>query len=94
MSKFMRAKMIVNEVRRFAGGDAITCAAVGPKGSYPADGSDEDNTYAKFSPQGALTLTIVNTGPDRKDRARPEVLPRLHEGRVDAKPLRPAASVM
>ncbi len=35
-------------------------AAVGPKGSYPADGSDEDNTYAKFSPQGALTLTIVN----------------------------------
>lgn len=28
--------------------------------TYPTDGSDEDNTYAKFSPAGELTLTIAN----------------------------------
>jgi len=27
---------------------------------YPADGSDENNTYAKFSPSGQLQLTIQN----------------------------------
>lgn len=59
MSAFMRAKMQVNKVERFAGADRITCNAVAAK-SYPTDGSDEDNTYAKFSPSGELTLTIAN----------------------------------
>ena len=27
---------------------------------YPADGSDEDNTYAKFSPGASLSLNIAN----------------------------------
>jgi len=39
---------------------------VGPKGSYPADGSDEDNTYAKWSPSGSLSLTIVNPALSNK----------------------------
>ena len=64
---FMRAKMTVLEVKRagwhgaegFVIQDSIKCAAVAAK-SYPADGSDEDNTYAKFSPAGELTLTIAN----------------------------------
>lgn len=60
MSTFMRAKMQVSKVERFTGSDRITCNAVCRSGSYPADGSDEDNTYAKFSPQGELTLTIAN----------------------------------
>ena len=34
--------------------------AVGPKGSYPADGSDENNTYAKFTPSGELKLSVTN----------------------------------
>lgn len=55
----MRAKMQVNKVERFPGQDRITCNAVAAK-SYPADGSDEDNTYAKFSPSGELTLSIAN----------------------------------
>lgn len=67
MSTFMRAKMTVLEVNRvgfhngngFQKQDRIKCAAVAAK-SYPADGSDEDNTYAKFSPAGELTLTIAN----------------------------------
>lgn len=29
-------------------------------GGYPADGSDEDNTFAKFSPSGSLELLIAN----------------------------------
>lgn len=60
MSRFMRAKMQVSKVERFPGGDTITCNAVARSSGYPADGSDEDNTYAKFSPQGELTLTIAN----------------------------------
>ncbi|WP_210249010.1 MULTISPECIES: hypothetical protein [unclassified Bradyrhizobium] len=59
MSATMRAKMQVNKVERFPGQDRITCNAVAAK-AYPADGSDEDNTYAKFSPSGELTLTIAN----------------------------------
>ncbi len=67
MSVFMRAKMQVLEVNRsgFQNGDGfqmqdrIKCSAVAAK-SYPADGADEDNTYAKFSPAGELTLTIAN----------------------------------
>lgn len=63
----MRAKMLVTEVNRFAfqNGpefqyqDRVKLCAVAAK-SYPADGSDEDNTYAKFSPSGEMTLTIAN----------------------------------
>lgn len=60
MSAFMRAKMQVSKVERFPGQDRITCNAVCRSAGYPADGSDEDNTYAKFSPSGELTLTIAN----------------------------------
>lgn len=60
MSVTMRAKFQVNKVERFAESDRITCNAVCRSSPYPADGSDEDNTYAKFSPQGELTLTIAN----------------------------------
>ncbi|MHB1086124.1 MAG: hypothetical protein ACYCZ0_00055 [Minisyncoccota bacterium] len=67
MSAFMRAKMLVTEVNRvgfqngteFVMQDRIKCVAVAAK-TYPADGSDEDNTYAKFSPGGELSLTIAN----------------------------------
>jgi hypothetical protein len=31
-----------------------------PAKSYPADGSDEDNSFAKFSPSVALSITIMN----------------------------------
>lgn len=60
MSVFMRAKMQVQRVDRFPGSDRITCAAVGRSDKYPDDGSDEDNTFAKFSPMGELSLTIAN----------------------------------
>lgn len=59
MPVFMRAKMEVQEVNRFRESDRIRAVAVAAK-TYPTDGSDEDNTYAKFSPSGELTLTIAN----------------------------------
>lgn len=60
MPVFMRAKMRVQKVERFDGSDRVTMCAVARKDAYPADGSDEDNTYAKFSPSGELTLSIAN----------------------------------
>ncbi len=56
----MRAKMSVTRVERFQGTDRVTMNAVCRSTAYPEDGSDEDNTYAKFSPQGELTLSIAN----------------------------------
>ena len=33
---------------------------VAKSSSYPADGSDEDNTFAKFSPSVSMSFTIAN----------------------------------
>jgi len=57
---FMRAKFQVEAiVRVYEGCEAVEMRAVGP-GQYPEDGSDEDNTYAKFTPSGKLDLAIQN----------------------------------
>lgn len=65
----MRAKFRVNSVNppvvplsegiTMAPAQTITAFPVAASG-YPADGSDENNTYAKWSPSGKLELTIVN----------------------------------
>ena len=60
MSTTMRAKMKVSRVERWDGADKVTMNAVCRTGGYPADGIDENNSYAKFTPQGELTLTIAN----------------------------------
>lgn len=59
MSKVMRAKMQVQKVERFPQSDRVSMICVAAK-TYPEDGSDEDNTFAKFSPSGELSLTIAN----------------------------------
>lgn len=69
MTAFMRAKMQVSRVERWNGGDRITCNAIAKSTSYPADGHDEDNSYAKFTPTGELTLTIAN--PDLIGKIEP-----------------------
>lgn len=57
----MRAKMRITKVEQFEGGsEKLEFTAVSKSTAYPADGSDEDNTYAKFSPTGSLTLTVAN----------------------------------
>ena len=62
----MRAKLQVGFVQEhFHGPDksksqeTLTMHAVSAS-KYPEDGSDEDNTYAKFSPGANLTINIAN----------------------------------
>jgi hypothetical protein len=54
--------MKVTEVTQFETGERLKMQAVGRSSSspYPADGSDEDNTYAKWTPSGSTELTISN----------------------------------
>jgi hypothetical protein len=61
----MRAKMVVETVEVYRTTQGVTSEkvkfrAVAKKGSYPSDGSDEDNTYAKFSPSANLEILIAN----------------------------------
>lgn len=61
----MRAKMKVGSVfpLRIDGNtvsEQVTFHGVAKSSSYPADGSDEDNTFAKFSPSVNLTMMIAN----------------------------------
>lgn len=55
----MRAKMELASITQHATCEVLRFHAVSAK-SYPADGSDEDNSYAKFSPQASLEITIAN----------------------------------
>lgn len=59
----MRAKFYITGIEQF--GEPVTqervsFSAVGKSGSYGDDGLDEDNTYARYSPSGSLSLTIAN----------------------------------
>lgn len=62
----MRAKMQVTSVEEFKAADGevtserLKFSAVSKSEAYPADGLDEDNTYAKFSPSADLTITVDN----------------------------------
>jgi hypothetical protein len=57
----MRAKMRIEKVdREFEGQETLYFRAVARSERYPEDGSDENNTYARFSPSGELRLTVAN----------------------------------
>lgn len=56
----MRAKVILNSITKTTYGEKLTFNAV-PKGAaYPADGTDEDNTFAKFSPSAEFVIQVAN----------------------------------
>ncbi len=60
----MRAKMVVTGVEESLldgkkVGERLSFAAVA-NCPYPEDGSDEDNTYAKFSPDARLSIYVAN----------------------------------
>jgi hypothetical protein len=40
--------------------ERISFLAVAKSTGYGADGLDEDNTYARYSPQGNMSLTVAN----------------------------------
>ncbi len=56
----MRAKMRVSEVHQFDGCENLKFHAVGRNNGYPDDGSDENNTYAKYTPTADLSITVQN----------------------------------
>lgn len=60
MSTSMRAKLKINRIEQHSATcETLHFNAVCAK-TYPADGSDEDNTFAKFSPSATLTIQITN----------------------------------
>lgn len=58
--KTMRAKFVINSVEHYATGEKVKFIGVSKKTPYDADGSDEDNTYAKFSPMASCEIMIAN----------------------------------
>ena len=60
MAATMRAKMKVLEVKKGDGWELLTFAAVCKSDGYPADGSDENNTFAKWTPTADLTMNVNN----------------------------------
>ena len=57
----MRAKMrVVNVINHGDTSEVITFTAVSKNETYPEDGSDENNTYAQFTPIADLSMTIQN----------------------------------
>lgn len=62
----MRAKLQVGSVfahRNDAGetnSETVTFFGVAKSDGYPADGSDEDNTFARWSPSANFQISIAN----------------------------------
>lgn len=61
MSTSMRAKFVITGIVKMSeSSEEVKFAGVPKTGSYPEDGSDEDNTFAKFSPAASCAITIQN----------------------------------
>ena len=61
----MRAKVKITGIKPYpetgeVSSEALTFNFPAKDSPYPADGSDEDQQFARFSPAGALSLTIAN----------------------------------
>lgn len=57
----MRAKMKVAAVTEGQGYEVLEFSAVAKSDApYPADGSDENNSFAKWTPSAQLKMTVQN----------------------------------
>lgn len=71
----MRAKMQIGTVKRVVGasgdvtGEEITAYPVCGNAPFGPNGESEDNTFARFTPSGSLTLTVNN--PDLLGKIKP-----------------------
>lgn len=65
----MRAKMVVESVTKHETGETLKFRAVGRKDAYPEDGSDENNSFAKFTPSASCELYVAN--PDLQGQFAP-----------------------
>lgn len=60
MAPAMRAKMQVTSVRQLLGGSeelALSCVC---SSGFGPNGESEDNTFARYTPQGGANLTVNN----------------------------------
>jgi hypothetical protein len=60
MSATMRAKFQIASVESFSLSEKVKFHAVAKSSTYDENGSDEDNTYAKFSPMASCEILIAN----------------------------------
>lgn len=65
--RLTRAKLVVTSVSKSRAThdgpttqEIVSLSAVSKSEAYPADGSDEDNDYARWSPSASFSLTIAN----------------------------------
>lgn len=56
----MRAKFVVRNVEKTGSGERLQFSAVGRAGAYPEDGSDENNTFAKYTPSASCEIFVAN----------------------------------
>jgi len=57
----MRAKLQVSSVQKHEGGnETLNFHGVAKSSAYPADGLDEDNTFAKWSPSVSMSIQVAN----------------------------------
>lgn len=56
----MRAKMRVSQVSGSRQVEVLHFSAVARNDGYPADGSDENNSFAMWTPSADLTMTVTN----------------------------------
>jgi hypothetical protein len=69
----MKAKMQVSQVTDFGGNNQqVKMAPVCGRQPFGLNGESEDNTFARYTPSGELTLTITN----------PDLLGKLKPGQV------------
>lgn len=61
MSAVMRAKMVVDGVSSSTSQETLSLRAVCKSdGPYPADGSDENNSFALWTPSAQVSMSITN----------------------------------
>lgn len=60
--QIMRAKMRVNNVERSdnSNSETLHLSAVCKSEGYPADGSDENNSFARWTPSAEMKITVTN----------------------------------
>ncbi|RJP48802.1 MAG: hypothetical protein C4586_08290 [Anaerolineaceae bacterium] len=56
----MRAKMKVLSVKNYGSSEELSFSAVAKIDGYPEDGSDENNTFARWTPSAELKMSITN----------------------------------
>lgn len=61
----MRAKVKITDIKPYpetgeVSSESLTFSFPSKDSSYPADGSDEDQQFARFTPNASLSMTINN----------------------------------